>query len=107
MSNSSDSKKTYCNDDCEEPTLAQKVKGLFVDLKKLASRMMGPGDAFVDEDTRNLRLYECMKCPFRDPKSKSLKCIKCGCYMEVKTWISSSECPEGIWKATEIKSKGE
>ena len=48
-----------------------------------------------------------MKCPFRDPKSKSLKCIKCGCYMEVKTWISSSECPEGIWKATEIKSKGE
>ena len=96
-----------CGEDCDEPSFWDKLKGLASDMKNMAKRMLKDGEALVDEDTRNKRLYECMKCEFRDPNSDTVKCTKCGCYMKIKTWISSSECPINIWKATEIKRKGE
>tara|TARA_B100000131_G_scaffold237666_1_gene229798 strand:+ start:3294 stop:3614 length:321 start_codon:yes stop_codon:yes gene_type:complete len=97
-SNSSSPDSNTCDGNCEEPTISEKAKGFFSELKKMAKRAMGPDDILCSKEIQAERLKICESCEFKVNSSKRIKCSKCGCYMEVKTWIASSKCPVDKWK---------
>lgn len=100
--NSSNPDANYCQD-CEEPSISEKAKGFFSELKTMAKRMLGPDDVLCSKEIQQERLNICNICEFKSSSSRRIKCSKCGCYMEVKTWIASSECPVQKWKAINNK----
>ena len=48
----------------------------------------------ADNDIVLNRINECKNCSFITPR---FKCIKCGCFMKVKTQITHAKCPIGKW----------
>jgi hypothetical protein len=44
-------------------------------------------------DELNERLETCSSCEYLLNK----RCLKCGCYIEVKTRLGTSKCPVGKW----------
>ena len=53
---------------------------------------------FVTNEIRKERLDICKKClHFFKPTGN---CKKCGCFMRVKTSLSFTECPIGLWEST-------
>jgi hypothetical protein len=48
----------------------------------------------ADKDIVRDRINYCKNCEFLTPK---FRCIKCGCFMKLKTLLSSSKCPIGKW----------
>ena len=53
---------------------------------------------FVTNEIRKERLDICKKClHFFKPTGN---CKKCGCFMRVKTSLSFTECPIGLWQST-------
>tara|TARA_B100000131_G_C18033597_1_gene579471 strand:- start:826 stop:1197 length:372 start_codon:yes stop_codon:yes gene_type:complete len=104
--NSSNPDANFCDGNCEEPTISKKAKGFFSEMRKMANRMLKSGDALCSKDIQQERLKICLDCQYATNTSSRIKCSKCGCYMEVKTWISSSECPIKKWESVPTK-KGE
>jgi len=49
----------------------------------------------VEEDTYKDRMDICNKCEFLINMTK--QCMKCGCFMEIKTRIDNAYCPIGKW----------
>tara|TARA_B100001250_G_C19800602_1_gene790868 strand:+ start:1045 stop:1419 length:375 start_codon:yes stop_codon:yes gene_type:complete len=84
------------NDPCGQgPSWLQMGKNLFRDLKSAAKDAF-KGQALVPDDVQQERLDICKTCEFFN-KSKG-KCNQCGCYMDLKTWLASVECPLGDHK---------
>tara|TARA_B100000131_G_scaffold321096_1_gene370896 strand:- start:1949 stop:2323 length:375 start_codon:yes stop_codon:yes gene_type:complete len=79
------------NDPCgQPPSWLQMGKNLFRDLKSVAKDAF-KGQALVPDSVQAERLEICKACDWFD-KAKG-RCNKCGCYMDVKTWLASVECP--------------
>ena len=53
---------------------------------------------FVTNETRKKRLNICKGCEHYFKPTGN--CKKCGCFMRIKTTLSFSECPIGLWKST-------
>lgn len=53
---------------------------------------------FVSDNIRNERLNICRDCEHYFKLTGS--CKKCGCFMRIKTTLSFTECPIGLWVAT-------
>jgi hypothetical protein len=70
------------------------------------SRKASPLDFFrksteyVDKPTEESRYSICTECQFF--KASTRQCIKCGCFMHLKTKIAHAECPIGKWQAVSI-----
>ena len=52
-------------------------------------------DPFIEKIAEK-RMEICMKCPELD--KEKYKCLKCGCYMVVKTRSPKSKCPLDKWE---------
>lgn len=48
----------------------------------------------ADKDVSNYRLSICYDC---NKFTKIRQCKLCGCFMDLKTKLGSSKCPEGKW----------
>ena len=53
----------------------------------------------VDRSVRESRLEICNSCEFLFKPTNS--CKKCGCFVDAKTWIPSTECPINKWSSAE------
>ena len=74
-------------------TPMQMAKGL------AKATMQAISDGRVDQEVREERLATCSACPFFNKDAKT--CNKCGCFMEIKSWIGGnpdSLCPDKRWK---------
>jgi hypothetical protein len=47
----------------------------------------------VSPKARQIRLDTCKACP----KLKGLNCSVCGCFVHLKSWCATEECPEARW----------
>lgn len=54
---------------------------------------------FVNDETAEKRMAICRQCEFF--KESTAQCTKCGCFMNYKSKMKSSECPVGKWKKEE------
>ena len=48
-----------------------------------------------DKDLIQYRLDICYDCPFFN--KRSIRCRKCGCFMNLKTTLKQAKCPIGKW----------
>ena len=53
------------------------------------------GDDPIDQDTINKRIEVCNSCEFFVKEDG--RCIKCGCFMQIKASMRSQTCPIGKW----------
>lgn len=56
-------------------------------------RWVSSGGQNVDKLERAKRLEACRACPMLDGQ----RCRKCGCFVKVKSWMATEDCPEGKW----------
>ena len=49
----------------------------------------------VPPDVQDTRLSFCNTCEFLVPDSR--QCVKCTCFVDVKTLLSTESCPERKW----------
>lgn len=54
----------------------------------------------VPSEERERRLEICQGCEFLLSMNR---CKKCGCFMDVKTWIPMSNCPINKWESYHIE----
>jgi hypothetical protein len=73
--------------------MLEKLKNKLMEIKPLAAAV----DAVkVPDSVRSQRIEICQSCNFLFKPTKN--CTKCGCFMEVKTWLPSASCPINKWK---------
>jgi hypothetical protein len=80
------------------PSLGTKGKNLF----QAAKNYIGDGLKNSTKEEYEDRLAICYECPSRNDKN----CGECGCFIEAKAAIRSSECPLAKWPVVDPK-KGE
>lgn len=56
---------------------------------------------YVDKPTEDYRYKICTECQYFLSIPK--QCVKCGCFMHLKTKLAHAECPIGKWQAVSIK----
>lgn len=49
----------------------------------------------VESEIREARLAECKSCEHLFKPTNS--CLKCGCFVQAKTWLKTEKCPIGKW----------
>ena len=98
--------KFGCNEDAQEltklldkkhetmPSIVKMVSNLAVSSVQELSSILHGNEA-VSKKEKNKRLEICKSCEFFVPSSQ--KCMKCGCYMPIKTAWRSQKCPIGKW----------
>ena len=79
------------------------VKNEKMDLRTIPARIKNV--LLHDQDIIDKRCDECQKCEFLFKPTGS--CKKCGCFMQVKTKISTASCPIGKWGKEYNFIKGE
>jgi len=58
------------------------------------------GEPFiVGPDEHEARLEKCNQCEYLVPDSR--QCVRCTCFVDVKTLLSTESCPEKYW--TEVR----
>ncbi len=57
--------------------------------------IVNPKTEWSDEETANKRLLICQSCPELIKLTK--QCMKCGCFMSIKTKMEKATCPIGKW----------
>jgi hypothetical protein len=72
------------------------VPRFFRSMWRLARWFVLGRTVIVPEKVELERLSHCEKpCEWFDPESR--QCLNCTCLVDLKTKISSEECPEGYW----------
>lgn len=59
----------------------------------------------VGQQLKEERLEICRSCPFY--RKKTHQCVKCGCFMDLKTQLADAYCPIGKWHNVEVSFKTE
>lgn len=54
---------------------------------------------YTTKEVRNKRYEICKSCPKLFKPTRT--CIKCGCFMAMKTWLKDAECPIEKWGKSE------
>lgn len=54
---------------------------------------------YTDKETRDKRYDICKECDRLFKPTRT--CKECGCFMGLKTWLKTSECPLGKWGMSE------
>jgi ribosomal protein L32 len=57
--------------------------------------MLNPNQPRSGEELAAYRLEICKTCEFFRQKAKT--CMKCGCFMKMKTTLKNAHCPIGKW----------
>lgn len=57
--------------------------------------LFNPNSPRSDKDLIEERMDICVTCEFYRPKSN--RCVKCGCFMALKSTLRQAKCPVGKW----------
>lgn len=57
----------------------------------------------VSKGTQAKRIEICNSCEHLFKPTNT--CKKCGCFMDVKTWLAPASCPIGKWSASAVDPK--
>lgn len=76
-------------------TWPEMVKSLTVTLYNSVLRKLQGKRALARRARREHRLSLCKSCSSYCCGQK--RCTTCGCFIKIKTWIFTAECPEGKW----------
>ncbi len=57
--------------------------------------MLNPNTEKTTNDVQSERISACISCEHFIKMTH--QCKKCGCFMDLKTWIKKSKCPIGKW----------
>jgi hypothetical protein len=77
--------------DMDEPSLLDKT----VNFAKAVAQQDVAGFPSVPEKVFLARLAVCETCDRREPSNET--CKECGCYLRVKAWWATQDCPLGRW----------
>jgi hypothetical protein len=61
--------------------------------------LLDPNVGRVTDEVKAERLSSCEGCEFFLKLSRN--CLKCGCFMDLKTGLPHASCPVGKWHAVE------
>lgn len=75
--------------DAEPPA----VSTMFADLAKSLAAIAKSGVKMVDEAEHARRYLLCKDCQW----FKAYRCMKCGCYMKLKSKFAAMSCPINLW----------
>lgn len=92
LPDSSKCSKCCAKDSEARATALQKIRNAS---RSIANYAKG-GFANVSNNVQEERMLICQSCEFFD-KTKEI-CLKCGCYLSIKTRWASESCPEGKWE---------
>jgi len=90
--------------DIRMPSLPQQAKNFATAIgKEIFSKVSGEQQVTKEEVQK--RMDTCEGCEFFTPNIPELsqderdqkRCVKCGCFMVYKKWLTSSGCPVGKW----------
>ena len=57
--------------------------------------LINPNQPRLGEDLASYRLEICKGCEFY--RARTNQCMKCGCFMKLKTLLEKAKCPIGKW----------
>lgn len=77
------------------PSLKQMAFSLTDVIKENITNAVSNGVLLASEEEREKRFDICVACEFL--MHKQSRCLKCGCYMNLKTRLKVSKCPIGKW----------
>ncbi len=80
------------------PSMFQQARNFAVESWKASKRLMSGGNILVPSEIAFERYSICQTCPFLE----NSRCKKCGCFMEAKTHIATSECPINKWSKVDV-----
>lgn len=84
------------------PSLAKQVKNAVV----AAGKAISSGIARVGKDEQERRFEICRSCTeWFDSTKERCRHPQCGCYMRVKTWLATQQCPVGKWERVATNAK--
>jgi hypothetical protein len=64
-------------------------------LGRVIRRILRREPFVVPAEAQDARLAQCNACEFLVPDSR--QCVKCTCFVDVKTLLSTESCPERKW----------
>lgn len=88
-------------ENCEEdsqpelPSSTDMAKNLLSSGKDILSGVLSGDGLMVEESVQKNRLDICSTCEFFI--KESVRCTKCGCFMNTKTMFKKVSCPVGKW----------
>lgn len=80
------------------PSMFQQARNFAVESWKASKKLMSGGSILASSEIAFERYSICQKCPFLE----NSRCKKCGCFMEAKTHIATSECPINKWSKVDV-----
>jgi hypothetical protein len=80
------------------PSIFQQSRNFAVEGWNASKKLLSGGQVLVSADVAYERYSICQKCPF----FQNTRCTKCGCFMEAKVHLTTSECPINNWGKVEI-----
>lgn len=84
--------------------LKNKMQAIAAKAKEVADAAEAEFDKMkLSEEERDARYDICKGCEHMFKPTST--CKKCGCFMAVKSYLPSAECPLGKWKAIPIKKE--
>ena len=92
------------NEPCGDPNLqmpsaTEQAKSLSKEILNTTSRFFTGQQVRASIEVFNERIKICKECPFAVLNQwKKLRCLKCGCFMDVKARLQNAECPEKKWR---------
>ena len=77
------------------PTVKEMAFGLTQAIKDNITNAVTNGVILASQQTMEKRFSICLGCEFLQPDHS--RCLKCGCFMNMKTRLDASKCPVGKW----------
>lgn len=80
------------------PSIFQQTRNFAIESWKASKKLMSGGGILAPAEIAFERYNICQKCPFLENN----RCKKCGCFMQAKTHIATSECPINKWSKIDL-----
>lgn len=81
------------SDNCESCTWSEAVSNAAKASIRIVKNVVNGEQVIVDNDLASSRMEICNGCEFR----KGEKCRACGCFLALKTSLTTETCPKGKW----------
>ena len=79
----------------EFPSFQEQIQNFVEATTKATQEALSGGNVFVSPEIQRQRLLVCSVCEYLD--RPSARCTECGCFVQIKSKVSTEECPMGKW----------
>jgi len=79
----------------KKPSIRDMAFSLTESIKGSIENFAKTGTLIVDDHMLEYRIENCVNCPSFQPERS--RCLKCGCFMNIKARLVTSKCPIGKW----------